>query len=502
MVFATGELKNRIERNILRLSDKDYCAPEIYEKNPDWPGDWLGRAVLALCTQYEATKKSSVLNQAKDIIDGLDEYINEDGYFGEKLNGYEVNEQSLSGNSWFVRGLCAYYNITGDEKVKSLLKKLTEKFFLKLKPFYLVYSAGGNLNENTSNGGVSGHITDSDSQGWKHSSDIGCAFILLDGLTDLCTLFYDERLIDLAKTMVEKFTSIDHKKVKFQTHAYLAATRGILRLFTLTKNEKYLKYAVDNFETYKNCGSTVNYGNFNWFERRNSWTEPCAFVDSLILAVELYKITENEKYLQFANRAYLNAFRSAQRKNGGAGCETCISAENDKLEVFMYEALFCCSMRFADGLNYVRKNSIVKKGETFYAYFMTGGRYEAKNCAFTYLFDAKNSQIKINVEHGVLQKLVVYLPDNVQVTCGEKNASNTFNRLEKGEHVYPLDIKYTCENVSGKNVRFWADYLLTEKEYEDNSEISFVFENRKFSPLGDCMSVEEKFGIAAYVQRI
>ncbi len=502
MVFAIGDLKNRIERNILRLSDKNYRVPEIFEKSPDWPGDWLGRAVLALCTQYESTKKDSVLQQVNEIINDLPEHINEDGYCGEKLNGFEVNEQLLSGNSWFVRGLCAYYNITGDEKVKNLLKKLTEKFFLKLKPLYLVYSAENSSNKKSDDGGVSGHITDCDNNGWKHSSDIGCAFILLDGLTDLCSLFYDERLVDLAKTMVDKFMSIDHKKVKFQTHAYLAATRGILRLFNLTDDNKYLEYAINNFDMYEREGTTVNYANFNWFERRDSWTEPCAFIDSLILAVDLYKITKNEKYLKFANRVYLNAFRSAQRKNGGAGCETCLSFENAKFESFMYEASFCCSMRLADGLNFVRKNAILQDGETFYACFTAGGRFENENCAFSYVFDEKNSQIKINVEYGEVQKLTVYLPDNTKVICNKENIGNTFTYLQKGEHVYPLSINYTNETKSGVAVRFWADYLLTEKEYNDGSGISFTFENRKFSPLGDCISVEEKFGIDAYVQRI
>ena len=42
----------------------------------------------------------------------------------------------------------------------------------------------------------------------------------------------------------------------------------------------------------------------------------------------------------------------AQRINGGAGPNTCVTKTNKVLKVSMYEAHFCCTMRYAEGLLY------------------------------------------------------------------------------------------------------------------------------------------------------
>ena len=67
MIFATGDLKNRIERNREKISEKDYRAPVIFSQNPDWPGDWQGRGILALTSLYEATQNPAVYSQLKEI---------------------------------------------------------------------------------------------------------------------------------------------------------------------------------------------------------------------------------------------------------------------------------------------------------------------------------------------------------------------------------------------------------------------------------------------------
>ena len=55
MNIARGDLAERIGRNIERLKAEEYRYPQIFCHDEDWPGDWVGRALLALCEQYEAT---------------------------------------------------------------------------------------------------------------------------------------------------------------------------------------------------------------------------------------------------------------------------------------------------------------------------------------------------------------------------------------------------------------------------------------------------------------
>ena len=79
-------------------------------------------------------------------------------------------------------------------------------------------------------------------------------------------------------------------------------------------------------------------------------------VDSLILAIRLFKITADPKYEQLARRIWFNGLRFCQRSNGGAGPNSCVTKARPLLRVSMYEAPFCCTMRYAEGLRYVAEN--------------------------------------------------------------------------------------------------------------------------------------------------
>ena len=59
-------------------------------------------------------ERDSVYLQANEILRQLPEYTNIGGYFGDIFDENNVNEQQLSGNSWFLRGLCMWYEITED----------------------------------------------------------------------------------------------------------------------------------------------------------------------------------------------------------------------------------------------------------------------------------------------------------------------------------------------------------------------------------------------------
>ena len=113
-------------------------------------------------------------------------------------------------------------------------------------------------------------------------------------------------------------------------------------------------------------GMTYTYQNLNWWQRPDSWTEPCAVVDSLMLATELYKATDDEMFRKTAARIYHNGFSTLQRDNGGAGTDTLVTDESewDYLIARSYEAEFCCSMRLSEGLWYINENASLLYAET------------------------------------------------------------------------------------------------------------------------------------------
>ena len=139
----------------------------------------------------------------------------------------------------------------------------------------------------------------------------------------------------------------------------------MMRMLALTGEKAYFEKALAIYDLYVNFGMTYTYQNLNWWGRPDSWTEPCAIVDSLMLALELYKYTKQEGFRVMAARIYHNGFATLQRENGGAGTDSVVlEGYGDHLYAQMYEAFFCCTMRLAEGLWYIRENSDLLWAET------------------------------------------------------------------------------------------------------------------------------------------
>lgn len=193
-------------------------CPSDFSRGRDWPGDWQGRTILALARFIRAEdgerEKQNILHQLDDILDSLDEHTNEDGYFGELFDENSVNEQQLSGNSWFLRGLCAVYEIVGREEVLARLNRISERYLTKLAPSYLRYPT-----VKREEGDVGGHLQKIVTEGWRLSSDVGCAFILLDGITHTYEITGNKALLPVIRAMISKFSQIDYVRYNCQTHA-------------------------------------------------------------------------------------------------------------------------------------------------------------------------------------------------------------------------------------------------------------------------------------------
>lgn len=352
-------MEKNIELNYKRLSEtKEYSFDNIFQ-GPDyaWYGDWEGRALLAFMCHYQIHGK--IIPCMPCLMESLPKHTNEKLYFGPEFDGVTVNEQQLSGHSWYLRGLVKYAETFNDEFALKVAKSTVENLYLPIAKWYKNYPLKRGLE-----GGVSGTVTWSDN-GWMLSSDIGCAFMCVDGLSHYYAFTKDERVKLFLDEILEKFYSIDFVEKGFQTHTTLSCARGILTLYKATGDKFYLDKAVYVFDRYIKHGMTLTYENFNWFGREDSWTEPCAVVDSFIIATELYKITNNEKYLTLARRIMFNGLQFCQRPNGGAGPNTCVRPGQPILKVSMYEAPFCCTMRYAEGLlEYSRNKELFRRNDS------------------------------------------------------------------------------------------------------------------------------------------
>ncbi len=352
--FDDTELQQRIELNFTRLAENSYYqitevfAPVDY----DWYGDKEGRALLAFVSHYKISgQKIPCMEQ---LLAQYPQHANDQLCFGPKA-GAVIHEQQLSGHSWLLRGLCEYHEQFRDAFSLQAVRSIAVHLFLPLKGRIHTYPIDRSP---AKEGGVSGNSLD-EINGWKLSSDIGCAFMSIDGLSHAYQLLREPELLELLDEMIRFFASIDKAALQAQTHCTLTAARGMMRLYELTGKESYLGYAREIYELYVHGGGmTFTYQNLNWWGRPDSWTEPCAIVDSLMLALMLHKATGHEEYRRTAVRIYINGLASAQRSNGGAGTDSllCLDSGLDSLFMQMYEAYFCCTMRLAEGLWYISKH--------------------------------------------------------------------------------------------------------------------------------------------------
>lgn len=355
--ISEQELKERLALSRKRMSDPFYSAEQLFdEPNPGWPGDKEGRALLAFVSLARSGEEP--LSDMEKTVRMLPGRLNEKGYIGEITE--EIFEQQLSGHNWLLRGLSEYYELTGDKEALTLIDGIVENLYLPLTGKIRHYPLHG---KEDNDGGVEGH-TKGAYKGWLLSTDTCCAFMAIDGLSHVYKLTKDERIRTLLDEMTDTFMKIDKRAVRAQTHTTLTAAREMLRLYGLTGDESYLSHAESIYTIYTRYAMTYTYENYNWWERPDSWTEPCAVVDSLMLAGGLYEITHLEKYRRMAARIWHNGFASIQRCNGGAGTQTIVYEDRSILEINCFEARQCCSMRLAEGLLYAKEHRDFLYAET------------------------------------------------------------------------------------------------------------------------------------------
>lgn len=349
MTYDLQEIIERLRRSHARLTSPPYLFSQIFQESGyPWPGDWEGRALLAFVSLLK-TGVCPPVPCMDAMVAALPSHVNADGYFGAPFDGKVADEQQVAGHNWFLRGLIEYSLCCPEQDTFALADQLVERFYLPLRDHFAAYPAtarGGG------GGGVSGHAAES-RDGWRLSTDTGCAFIALDGLSHYYAQTHSPAVGGLLKTMIERFMALDRVGLKMQTHATLSAARGIYAFYRDTGDARYLGYAKEVFEDYLAHGMTLAYQNFNWFGRPDSWTEPCAVVDSFLLALHLFEATREPRYQTLARRIFHNGLAFAQRGNGGAGTDVCVTAAQPCLRVAeVYEATFCCTMRLAEGLFY------------------------------------------------------------------------------------------------------------------------------------------------------
>lgn len=361
----TSDLAHRTAQNFTRLQDPIYRPPLLFRQTnwQSWPGDFEGRALLADTLLARAT--GTPPPYLADMAAAYAAQLNPDGYFGPRLDLHAINEQQLSGHGWYLRALCEYHDYQATTlnqpaaaaETLTHIREIIRNLALPLRGHYATYPIDPELRARaaapTNPGSVDGHLSGQHGD-WAVSSDTGCAFIFLDGLTHAWVLLRAadapeapplKALIDEA---IARFAQVDLVAIKAQTHATLTALRAVIRIYEQTGDPTLLALVRDRYALYRTTGMTEHYANTNWFGRPESWTEPCAIIDSFMVATALWQHTANPAFLEDAHRIWFNGIGRGLRANGGFGTDTC-PGHTPFVRVRSYEAYFCCTMRGGEG---------------------------------------------------------------------------------------------------------------------------------------------------------
>ena len=363
-----GELASRIHKNFDRLEEDMYQPDSIFKSQlaHSWPGDAQGRVVLGLVVDSRATARKALY--LDEIIAAYPSEMNELGYFGPILEN-SINEQQLSGNGWVLRGLCEYYEWTGDKKALKMISNIVDNLFMKGKGIYSSYPIDPEGRKKNLGDAIGEIVYNEDN--WILSSDIGCIFIGMEGLIHAYKILGRDDMKEVIEELIDLFLKIDLVAIRAQTHASLTACRGLIRYTELTGRTELIEEAAKRWELYLRYGMTENYENYNWFQRYSTWSEPCAVVDSYMLAMQLWKHTGKPEYIDQAELIYYNGLCHSQRWNGGFGCDfgPGTARHSHDISVRTDEAHWCCTMRGAEGLASAAAYSYFTEGNRLYVPF-------------------------------------------------------------------------------------------------------------------------------------
>lgn len=364
-VRMSGELYQRAMKNFDRLETEIYYPENVFPEHhhptsAGWPGDKEGRTILGLVMEAQATHRTP--KYLDEMIRILPEKLNKEGYLGP-VQGDTIDEQQLSGHGWLLRGLCEYYLWKKDPKVKTYIEGIIQNLALPTAGHHRNYPI--NPEERIAGTGEMAGTSANVINGWKLSTDVGCDFIFMDGVVQAYALFPSDSVKNLIDEMISRFFEMDLVGIKAQTHATLTGLRAVLRYYELTGDKSLLAEVQKRYSLYREQAVSENYENFNWFERPE-WTEPCAIVDSYLLAVQLWQYTQSPRYIEDAQLIYYNALGHTQRGNGGFGCDNCPGPVDNFLSVKADEAFWCCTMRGGEGWGRAVEYSYFQKGDTLF----------------------------------------------------------------------------------------------------------------------------------------
>lgn len=295
-ISVYDELDERIHRSIQHLKELNNAEMRMEFINPNefwhWGADYMGRWIgtMSLLGQYTGQDLGSA-EVARELVVHFQRL---DGSFGSYTAPHDFQEWFGMGRG--LVGLLEYCQFHPDP--------LVYEGILKLGDYY------------------AGHYPD-------------CAAVLyecysnaLEGMVKLAGLTGSPLYLQTARRMAE--TSVVYQGIRYskeiapngrrtpcagQVHCQLSTARGLLDLFELTGEDRYLRPVLALHEYILNELLWAS-GGIAFYYFRPEENETCADADWLRLNLQLWRLTKEARYMDLAERILLNQLYFDQVDNG------------------------------------------------------------------------------------------------------------------------------------------------------------------------------------------
>lgn len=451
---------HRLHASAQRLLRDDYEVERVIASTlvSDWPGDLAGRLLLSLSRFARAGAptgdRASALNAA--LLDALEPR----GYLGPEV-GEISDEQQVACHGWVVAGLLQYHFLVGDEASRSAAFRVLDELIV---PAVEAADYPWQRDSQPEAGGPSGTATQV-LDGWALSSDVWCVLLTLNGLVPAAIESGRADLARLIERLAETALQLDVVEQRAQLHAVLAAARAFADWTAATGSTVALAAAVALYEEYARSGRSLNYATYNWFGRPDSWTEPCAIVDSLGAATTLFAVTGENRYRDDATRVARNALDFAERRDGSFGLDSVATPETPVMTPLHPDAHWCCTIRGAVGLLEARETSVtLGDGTLTIADAYPGEHRHPDGWVIRQTVDAALPSVQLEVMEA---------PDagcslDVELTIAGEHSSATLARARGAAASVRLEFGPVAEPIAGGEL-IWVGAVLQVGDADDDT---------------------------------
>lgn len=309
--IQAGELTTRMQLTLDRVTHggppsytEDFvladAVPQHVRRFTEFSGDVSGRylGALAAVSQYNDRNFPELDRIAAKIVT----LQKEDGHFGDPLSTQDVTTSDMAtlwGNGRLLIGLMEYYQLHPTPEVLACARRLGD-CLVKLGPRF---NDSAVMEKFSGDQIAVGYI---------------CWTQIIEGLVELGRVTREPNYLNLAGQIADN----THRYPKQHSHGFVSALRGILDLYRVTHDAKWLQKVESEWEGILASGNLFPQGALpEVFKplQPDPRDEGCAEADWLRFNLSLWTETRNLRYLENAELTLFNEFYLNQFHTGDFG---------------------------------------------------------------------------------------------------------------------------------------------------------------------------------------